>query len=729
MTGAAAARCPVTSGERSRPDRLVVEDAAAAATVFRDRAWGTPDIGAFIHALQEEGEDLTFLKAVLRSSLVYQSGSDHLATRRALAAFLSPGAVGRWESVIDANVERAMARLAASAAPDLVRDFADPLFVGCISDIFGLDVPDEGAFLQQIAHVAMLTEPLLRLRQLRAAQESFRNLLETVPCLAPKPQAASGPVSLAASLAGKLPPEVDARALIASLTVGAHTAAQTLSFALWGLLRARAPEWRQVAAPGWAEDRLEAVIRDYPSTLRLHRIAQAPTTLSGRPVAPGDVVALDVSAINRSLCRRGEAAGVTMSLSFGEGVRKCPGAALARLLLRRALPALAGRFPDLALVEEEVRFERTEMVQAPIALPCSGLSAARQRTPLLWEITDPSLARSIATDDARFGPPGMEAHLVALQSASGHDLSTAIRIARNAPFFLSGERQLLIRRLAFDALGGNRLAAWQPLIDAEIGSALARLELSAKPDLVHDFCDPIFRGVCQAILGIRPREPAFFDALAPELQELLEPLRSLRAILKAQRVFEKLLAQFGEPSDDASATYPAPLLARFAADIPDPFDRKAIVLVLYGASFNVSHSLANILHALLSGEPAMRGDWRDPAWVAAHLDRALIPAGASPRFIYRVARVSGEIEGCRFAAGDTMQLVLAQINRGLGAAHLAFGHGLHRCIGAALSRTILRRAIPMLFERFPDIGLRGPPPPYAPNSQTVILTDLPCRPQ
>jgi cytochrome P450 len=720
MSGAGALRAERVAGPRPRRSCLVVSDAENASAVFRDRAWGVPDIIPFIDALDSAGPGgLSVLKTVARSSIIYQADENHLATRRALAAFLSPGAVARWQKVIDTNVERCLARLAASTAPDLVKDFSDPLFVGCVRDIFGLDIPDDEAFLRQIRDARIFTEPLLPMRGLLAVQDSFRRLVEAVP-----PVSGRVPGSLAASLLGKLPQGVDPATLVVSVAVAAHTAAQSLSFALWGLLRQGPEKWRGVAAPGWAESRLEEVIRDFPSTLTLYRVARSETRLHGEDVAAGDLVALDIPAINRSLCPREAGPGRQQSMSFGEGARKCPGAALARLLLGRSLPALAGRFPDLSIVEDSVAFERTEMVQAPISLPCTGVAGARKRRARLWEVTDPAVARTIATDNARFSPPGMEAHLTALQEASGLDLSTAILIARNAPFFLSGESHARIRSLGFDALGTNRLDGWQPLIEREIARALDRLARRARPDLVRDYCDPLFRGICQPIFGIRPRDPALFDGLAPALQEVLEPLRPLQAILKVQALFDTLLGQFELPPG-ADSTRPQSLLSRIAGAGVADIDAKAMVLIFYGASFNVSHTLANVLHELRSGRHGAARNWRDPAWIAGHLDRALIPAGASPRFIYRVAVKDGEVGGIRFAAGDTMRIVLGEVNRDLGAAHLAFGHGLHRCIGAALSRVILRRAIPALFERFPDLAFLDAPPKHSPNSQTVILADLP----
>jgi cytochrome P450 len=39
-----------------------------------------------------------------------------------------------------------------------------------------------------------------------------------------------------------------------------------------------------------------------------------------------------------------------------------------------------------------------------------------------------------------------------------------------------------------------------------------------------------------------------------------------------------------------------------------------------------------------------------------------------------------------------------------GRPHLAFGHGIHRCVGAELARMELRTAYPALVRRFPDIA-------------------------
>ena len=41
--------------------------------------------------------------------------------------------------------------------------------------------------------------------------------------------------------------------------------------------------------------------------------------------------------------------------------------------------------------------------------------------------------------------------------------------------------------------------------------------------------------------------------------------------------------------------------------------------------------------------------------------------------------------------------------------HLAFGVGVHFCLGAPLARMELAESVTALFDRFPDLGLAGEP--------------------
>jgi cytochrome P450 len=81
------------------------------------------------------------------------------------------------------------------------------------------------------------------------------------------------------------------------------------------------------------------------------------------------------------------------------------------------------------------------------------------------------------------------------------------------------------------------------------------------------------------------------------------------------------------------------------------------------------------------------------------------------------------IGGVELAEGDSVVAVLGAANRDpevfkepdeldvrrLPNPHLAFGQGIHFCLGAALSRREAVIALPALLERFPSLALAGEP--------------------
>jgi cytochrome P450 len=61
--------------------------------------------------------------------------------------------------------------------------------------------------------------------------------------------------------------------------------------------------------------------------------------------------------------------------------------------------------------------------------------------------------------------------------------------------------------------------------------------------------------------------------------------------------------------------------------------------------------------------------------------------------------------------------------------HLAFGHGLHRCVGAELARMELRAAFPALARRFPDLQLAVDPGDLEYHAKSIVygVESLPVR--
>jgi cytochrome P450 len=105
------------------------------------------------------------------------------------------------------------------------------------------------------------------------------------------------------------------------------------------------------------------------------RFAKEDLDVAGRRIRAGDVVMCHLAAAARDPRTghgdtfdpsRGPVAG---HLAFGHGFHRCVGAELARLELRIAYRALATRFPELSLVDEDLALRRKSLVYGLDSLP------------------------------------------------------------------------------------------------------------------------------------------------------------------------------------------------------------------------------------------------------------------------------------------------------------------------------------------------------------------------
>jgi cytochrome P450 len=105
----------------------------------------------------------------------------------------------------------------------------------------------------------------------------------------------------------------------------------------------------------------------------------------------------------------------------------------------------------------------------------------------------------------------------------------------------------------------------------------------------------------------------------------------------------------------------------------------------------------------------------------------------------RFAKQDVEVAGQRVRRGDVVMVHLTAANRdpragwddrfdpdrAPGRAHLAFGHGFHRCVGAELARMELRTAFPTLSRRFPDLAAVDTPRALRQKSIVYGLDEMP----
>lgn len=144
------------------------------------------------------------------------------------------------------------------------------------------------------------------------------------------------------------------------------------------------------------------------------------------------------------------------------------------------------------------------------------------------------------------------------------------------------------------------------------------------------------------------------------------------------------------------------------------------VLLLNAGHEATVHALGNGVKTVLeAGGP--RG-WLEPDSIEATVEEILRfdpPLHLFTRYVYERVEVMGHV----FDPGTRIALLLGAAGRDPGACadphrfdparpvkpHLAFGAGLHFCLGAPLARLELALALPILFRRCPGLRLSAAP--------------------
>jgi cytochrome P450 len=159
-------------------------------------------------------------------------------------------------------------------------------------------------------------------------------------------------------------------------TGGLETSASMLALGTAVLLD-HPEDYRAVAGDPTAVDRTVEELLRYLSVVQIAfpRFPVRDVEVGGQTVRKGDVVICQLAGANRD-SRLGEdldrfqaTRRPTPHLAFGHGFHRCVGAELARMELRAAFPALARRFPDLAVATESLSYREMSIVFGLESLP------------------------------------------------------------------------------------------------------------------------------------------------------------------------------------------------------------------------------------------------------------------------------------------------------------------------------------------------------------------------
>ena len=288
----------------------------------------------------------------------------------------------------------------------------------------------------------------------------------------------------------------------------------------------------------------------------------------------------------------------------------------------------------------------------------------------------------------------------------------------------------------------HRLRKLQGSIEETVADALDDVAARGPDvDLVPHFGFAVpFRVICD-LLGLPVEDRAAFHELGIARFDLSNGGAGVFGAATESRTFliEAVRRQRRDPGDGLIGA----LLRNHGLDFDD-VELGGLVDGVFLGGYETSASMLSMGAYVMLQQPTAREIMRtgtpgEVDGVVEELLRLLCPVQlAFPRF----AREDLELGGQQVDNGDVVLVSLSAANRDPRTipdpdqftlrsdrtAHLAFGHGLHRCVGAELARMEIRTALTGLTRRFPDLALTpGAEPSFRELSIVHSVDALPIR--
>ncbi|WP_203785600.1 cytochrome P450 [Paractinoplanes rishiriensis] len=279
-----------------------------------------------------------------------------------------------------------------------------------------------------------------------------------------------------------------------------------------------------------------------------------------------------------------------------------------------------------------------------------------------------------------------------------------------------------LRKMLTPEFTMRRLARLQPRIEAIVGGRLdAMAQAGGTADLWHDFALPIPALTICELLGVPYADRDYFQKLStarfdlaegggPALDAVGESLDYLGGLIEQQR---------REPGDGLLGS----LIRAHGSDIDDRELAGLADGVLTGG-LETSASMLALGALLLMTDESLGARMRAGDGVDRMVEELLryltVVQVAFPRVAVRDVRVgdadirAGDVVICSLSGADRdspmgVRPHRVDPDRAAARSHMAFGYGIHRCIGAELARMELRTAYPALVRRFPAMRPAVPP--------------------
>lgn len=267
----------------------------------------------------------------------------------------------------------------------------------------------------------------------------------------------------------------------------------------------------------------------------------------------------------------------------------------------------------------------------------------------------------------------------------------------------------------------RRIGRFEELVHKHIETILEQIGGRSTVDAVRDIAEPLSVSVISDIIGFNPEARARNRELALDMIHA-----NFQEVAKARRVYDEFLAgeaerALVEPSDG--------MLGELAAQTGPgkAFTKAELAAMLHGLALAGHHTTINGISSmlLLAADPDIRSRWLpdpfDEPAIRRFVEEALRldpPIHLEGRRTSETVRV-GDVDvpahaqvALLYASANHDERMFANpelFDSSRPASHLTFGHGIHSCLGMALSRMEMSAVLSAVVQRFPAYRLAADP--------------------
>src|SRR5919201_4697722 len=377
--------------------------------------------------------------------------------------------------------------------------------------------------------------------------------------------------------------------------------------------------------------------------------------------------------------------------------------------------------------------------------PYPTYAKLRTHDPVHWSIVSHAWVFSryrdveaILRDHARFSNDSRRR-----QDSPAHQSSVA-NPRGPSMLFLDPPDHTRLRALVQKAFTPHALEALAPRMRQIAADLLDQIADPMAFDVMETLATPLPVIVMAELLGVPPEDRARFGHWSHQRARVLEPSiseRERRAAVKAAQQFDvyffRIIKQRrAEPRDDLISA----LVAAEAAGDQLTQDELLVMLrlLLVAGNETTTNLIGNALLALIRHPDQLQLLRQNPSLMTSAVEE-LLRYDSPVQVDGRTALEAVEIGGRHIQKGQGIVALIGAANRDpevfrdperlditrREASSLAFGRGIHHCLGAPLARLEARIAFETLLERFAEIRLLTEHPPFKDN---VVLRGLKALP-